>query len=180
MASDVTWTKVKKYFKKDSKIDKWGDPDLISDDLLLRLYDFRDWLGLPIYILHGVKTGGHSASSFHYPRKDKDGKQIGACAVDIVIPDYDESPFDLILTATRFGFTGIGYYPHWKYKGITTGGLHVDTRPLKWDKDDTLNYSHSRWLGVKIAGKQQYIEMDFQNLLNYTEEYAESGDEKLH
>lgn len=180
MASDATWKKVNKYFKKDSKIDKWGDVDLISDEHLLRLYDFRDWLGLPIYVLHGVKTSGHSTSSFHYSKIDKSGKQIGACATDIMIPDYDESPFDLILTATRFGFTGIGYYPHWQYNGTICGGLHLDSRPLKWDSDQTLNYSHSRWLGVMVNDKQKYVELDFHNLLEHTGDYAEGYETKLH
>lgn len=180
MASDETWEKVKRYFKKDSRIDNWGDVDLISDEHLLRLYDFRDWLGLPIYVTHAVKSGGHSAGSFHYPRTDKNGKQIGACATDIIIPDYDESAFDLILDATRFGFTGIGYYPHWTWKGETVGGLHLDSRPLKWDSDDTLNYAHSRWLGVVVKGKQRYIELTFQNILDHIEGKPNLEGLKLH
>lgn len=160
MARKETWDQLR-YFKFNSKTDRWGSPEDISDNLLLRLDDFRDWLGVPIYVTSGVKKDGHSKRSYHY-------KENGACAVDIVIPNYMESDFDLILDATRFGFTGIGFYPHWKWDGQTVGGLHLDMRPLKWDSDDTLNYSNSRWMGVMVDGKQEYIELDFQNVMDYS------------
>lgn len=160
MASKETWDKVKKYFRPDSKIDNWGDAKKISDEVVLRLYDFRVWLNIPIYVTAGVATSGHSKNSFHY-------EVMGACAVDVVIPDYEHSPFDLVLDATRFGFHGIGYYPHWQFHGKTTGGLHLDTRPLKWDLDGSVNYSHSRWMGVLQGQKQEYIALTFQNLLTY-------------
>jgi len=161
MAKIETWKKLR-YFKPDSKIDQWGDASAISDDLLLRLDDFRHWLGVPIFIASGVKAGGHAQRSYHY-------KINGACAVDIVIPGYMETAVDLVLDATRFGFTGIGYYPHWKYNGKVCGGLHLDTRPMKWDSDDTKNYSHSRWMGVLVGGKQTYIELDYENLCEHAE-----------
>lgn len=164
MASDKTWSRLR-YFKKDSKVDKWGDPRLINDNLLFRLDDFRHWLGVPIFVTSGVRVNG-SANSYHSPSK-------GACAVDIVIPHYMETAIDMILDATRFGFTGIGYYPHWRYDGKRVGGLHLDMRPLKWDDDDTKNYSHSRWMGVMIGDKQSYIEMDFQNIVDH---YPEDDD----
>lgn len=180
MASDETWNKLR-YFKKDSKVDQWGDTSAISDTHLLRLDDFRHWLGVPVYVLHGVKTRGHSPSSFHYRKTDKNGKEIGACATDIIIPDYDKTPFDLVLDATRFGFTGIGYYPHWSFRGKRTGGLHVDSRPLKWDNDGTLNYSHSRWLGVlNQEGKQEYIALDFHNLVKYSNYGSSENDLTKH
>ena len=159
MASDETWSKLK-FFKKDSNVDIWGDTNAINDTLLQRLDDFRGWLGVPIFVTAGVKGTGHATKSFHYATN-------GACAVDVIIPDYMESPFDLIMDATRFGFTGIGYYPHWRWKGEMAGGLHLDTRPLRWDADGTNNYSHSRWMGVLVDGKQTYIELDFQNMLKY-------------
>lgn len=59
MASKDAWKKLR-YFKPDSQIDKWGSPDLISEDLLYRLDDFRHWLGIPIIVTHGVKTTGHA------------------------------------------------------------------------------------------------------------------------
>lgn len=168
MASDRTWKKVSKYFKKNSKIDKWGDVDKISDEFLLALFDFRVYLGCPVYVTSGAKRRGHSKGSWHKSRKTPRGKEVGFCAGDIRVPDYQLTPFDLVMDATRF-FSGVGYYPHWRWKGEITGGLHVDRRPLKWDKDKTLNYSHSRWLGILNAeGKQEYIAMTWHNLVKYT------------
>lgn len=166
MASDSTWKKLR-YFKKDSKTDNWGDVKLIQDEHLLRLDDFRHFLGTPVIVTAGVKTVGHEKNSFHYPRKDKSGKLIGACATDIIVPEYGESPFDLVMDALRFGFTGVGYYPHWRYNGEVVGGLHLDSRPLVWDADETLNYSHSRWMGVMLNEKQEYVELSFHNMLKY-------------
>ena len=100
----------------------------------------------------------------------------GACAVDIVVPDYMETPFDLVMDATRFGFNGIGYYPHWKWKGEIVGGLHLDTRPLKEESDDTLNYSQSRWMGIlSPENKQVYIELSFKNMLDYAMSQSDVG-----
>lgn len=168
MASKETWKKVAPYFKPDSKIDNWGDPDAIDDTHLLRLYDFRVWIDCPIYVTAGVKNSGHSKNSYHYPR-ESEGKKV-AFATDIIIPDYDATAYDLVLDATRFGFTGIGYYPHWKFKGEVVGGLHLDSRPLKWDKDHTINYAHSRWMGVPLGGKQSYIALNWHNMLAYSNE----------
>jgi len=160
LATQSDWQKLR-YFKPNSKIDQWGDPSAISPYLLFRLDDFRHYLGTPIVVTRGVAVSGHATRSFHY-------KENGSCAVDVIIPGYDKSPYDLIIDATRFGFTGIGLYMHWKYKGEITGGLHLDTRPLKWEKDETLNFKHSRWLGVLDAsGKQVYKELSFVNIMKY-------------
>lgn len=149
MASDETWGKLR-YFKKDSPTDKWGDPSRISDKHLLALDDFRHYIGVPIVVTSGVSTSGHSTNSYHYP-------QNGACATDIIIPKYKRSPFDLILDATKFGFNGIGYYPHWQLGGVVYGGLHLDSRPFK----------AARWMGVPLNGKQVYIDLTYENLLKY-------------
>ena len=172
MASEKTWEQVRAYFRPDSKYDRWGDPKLISDEHLQRLYDFRHYIGTPIYVTAGVKLKGHSEKSFHGPRLNDKGEQIGYCATDIVIPDYDHSHFDLVLDATRFGFRGIGYYPHWSFNDTRCGGLHLDSRPLRWDKNFSVNYKHSRWMGVMRFDKnnkpyQEYIELDFPNMLTF-------------
>lgn len=156
MAKAETWQKLQ-YFKKE---ENWGDADAISDDLLLTLDDFRRYVGCRIIITAGVATSGHSGKSFHY-------RDQGACAVDCVLPEYPRSQVDLILDASRFGFTGIGYYPHWTYQGKTVGGLHLDVRPLKWDADFTLNYQHSRWLGIIDDGKLKYLALTYDNLQKY-------------
>jgi len=158
MASESEWKKLR-YFKKESR-DKWGDVDAISAEHLFRLDDFRHYLGVPVYVTAGVSIGGHSKKSFHY-------RGNGACATDIVIPDYEGNFIDLILAAERFGFTGIGFYPHWKYNGRKVGGLHLDSRPLKWDKDFTYNYREARWMGILRNGSQVYIPLTYSNLLKY-------------
>lgn len=161
MATQDTWNKLR-YFKRDSKFDRWGDSDAINDEHLLRLDDLRHYLGTPIYVNHAVKTMGHSEKSYHYVHN-------GACATDIVIPSYSKDVFQLLLDVTRFGFTGIGYYPHWMFKGVRVGGLHLDSRPLRVGADETIEYSHSRWMGVMIEGLQQYIALTTENLLMYSD-----------
>lgn len=164
MASNRTWELVKPFFKKDSKLDNWGDPDAIDDLHLLRLFDFRTYINCPIFVTSGIRMPGTGEKSYHVPRKMPSGKEVGF-ATDVVIPHYDDSTFDLILDATRF-FNGVGYYPHWRWKGQVVGGLHLDSRPLGYDKDGTLNYREARWMGVLRAdGKQDYIPMTFENIM---------------
>lgn len=152
MAKVDTWKQLR-YFKP-AGVDQWGNPGAIDDGLLLRLDEFRHWLGVPIYVLHGVKENGHAKRSYHY-------KENGACAVDVIIPDYLNNPIDLVLDASRFGFTGIGYYPDWKYRGEPVGGLHLDTRPVH-------DYKHARWMGVQDErGKQHYVALDFENMVKF-------------
>lgn len=157
MANDETWAKVRKYFRPNSPTDNWGDPTAIDDELLLVLYDFRVWIGLPIYILQG--TGGiHSDDSYHYIKN-------GACALDVAIPDYHKPPVDLLLDVFRFDFRGVGYYPDWKMgDGRQAKGLHLDRRPLKTEADQTLDYRENRWLGVKEEHGQVYLPLTYEQL----------------
>ena len=65
-------------------------------------------------------------------------------------------------------------HPHWRYDGQIVGGLHLDSRPLKWDKDETKNYKHSRWMGIlNEKGKQVYTGLNFHNIIKYSN-YAEN------
>lgn len=157
-----------RYFSKDSKIDQWGDVRFLDGKHLLKLDDFRHYIGVPVYVTSSVRRSNGS-KSYHNPGKHKNGRIIKACATDIIIPEYDKSPYDLVLDATRFGFTGIGYYPHWRWDGEIVGGLHVDSRPLKWEADETINYKHSRWMGVLAEdNSQRYISLTFENMLKYS------------
>lgn len=160
MASSETWLKLK-HFRPDSKIDKWGDPDAICDELLMALDDFRVYIGRAIYVTSGVANTGHSKKSYHY-------REQGACAVDVIIPDYTGGPVNLILDATRFGFRGIGWYPEWRWANKIVGGLHLDMRPLRWDQDQTINYMHSRWM--RVDGN--YIPMSHENIMKYGGNYG--------
>lgn len=165
MATAETWKKLR-YFKPGG-IDNFGDTDAIQDDLLLRLDDFRHYLGVPMYITSGVRPDSDGKRSYHT-------RGMGACAVDVMMPECLLHPIDLIFTAMRFGFTGIGYYPDWEWKGIKCGGLHLDTRPLGIDADGTKNYGHSLWMGIKVQAKgsdgslntsQRYIALSYANLI---------------
>lgn len=181
MASKDTWSKAK-YFRPTNTRDQWGDADAIADDLILKLDDFRRDVGSPIYILRGVATTGHTDGSYHYPQLNEQGEVTRApCAVDLVVPGYQLTPFDLVTQASRFGFTGIGYYPHWRWNGQRVGGLHLDTRPLKLESDGTMNYRHNRWMGVlNSENKQEYIALTFHNLWKHTKELHNDGNNRLH
>ena len=178
-ADEQIWEKLR-YFRPENTRDNWGAPYEIDASHLLRLDDFRHFLGCPIYVTHGVKTSGHSRQSYHYGIKNSDGTwRVRPCATDIIIPAYEKTPFDLILDAQRFGFTGIGYYPYWRYDGKKVGGLHLDSRPLKWDADETLNYKHNRWMGIPAGDKQVYIPLTFHNMWKHTQETENDGTNRL-
>lgn len=160
MAKRETWEKVKAHFRPDSPVDQWGNPDAISDELVLILFDFRRFVRVPIYVICGTQ-GAHSSKSYHYIDN-------GACAVDVAIPEWKGTPLDLYLAAERFNFTGLGFYPDWTWKGVKANGLHLDTRPLKWDDDLTLNYTQNRWLAYNDEnGKQQYTTLSEHSLRKY-------------
>ena len=182
MASDATWHIVQEFFKPIGSSDRWGDADAISDITVLRLYDFRRSIGHPVHVLGAVKSEGHTERSEHYPEWDAEGTLIKTpTAVDIVVPDYQGSAFDFVLHASRFGFTGLGYYPHWKFNGKVTGGLHLDSRELKIEEDGSIDYRHNRWMGVPGPnGTQVYVELSFSNLMDYCEYEVEIVEDGIH
>jgi len=175
MASPDTWRKLR-YFKPNSLTDNWGDSRAICDDLLLRLDDFRHFIGSPIIVTSGVRN---SKSGSYHGSMIVDGFETGKCAVDIIVPSYEQSPFDLVLDATRFQFHGLGFYPHWQRNGEVTGGLHLDCRLIQFDNDDTLDYKSSRWMGVMDQGKQIYVPLTFENMIKYSM-YGEDLDSSVH
>jgi len=127
--------------------ENWGNPLLINEDLIYKLDGFRKELGVPIIITCGTQ-GKHKAGSFHYTGD----------AVDFVISDsciYD--PLDIAFLALRFGFSGIGYYPHWKLNGKEVGGWHLDLTTKR----------KAMWLGVMVKGEQEYRNFSGTNLIKY-------------
>lgn len=138
------WEKLK-YFKYDSKVDNWGDPDKMNWALLTKLDAFREYIGSPVIVTSG--TGGkHIANSQHYKGN----------AVDIVVPYYSPNLIELYLASERFNFNGIGVYPDWEYNGEETGGLHLDMRPFK---------ECGRWVGYKNAKRETvYFALTYKKL----------------
>lgn len=127
-----------KHFKPDSS-DVWGDPSKMSRDLLVKLDDLRDHLGSPLKVTSGfrIKEGSQHANGF---------------AVDVIAPTLEWNLHDFYLQAERFGFNGIGVYPHWKINGKVIGGLHLDIR----------TGTSARWMGVMVKrivdGNEKYVQ----------------------
>jgi len=145
---------VLKHFKKYNTSDVWGDPSKLDAELLMKLDDLREFIGMPIHILSGYREGD--------PREHGKGT-----AADFVCPGV--SLMDLYLACERFAFRGLGVYPHWSYDGIVTGGCHADTRDLgtRIGTHHT-NYKGSRWLAYKDKdGVQKYTTLDLANLRRY-------------
>lgn len=108
--------------------ENWGDPDMVDPSIVLESCEFRKCLDRRLYIspVEGAvyATGGHSGQSWH---KVIAGRNDRAMAMDV----FPECPLEYAwVTALRFGFGGIGCYPHFRYpsKGII-GMLHLDMRP---------------------------------------------------
>jgi hypothetical protein len=150
-----------KHFKKDSKIDKWGDPSKMDAFLLMFLDDFREALGTPLIVTSGYRKG--------------DAAQHGlGKAVDVVAPKWEGSLFDLYLMSERFGFSGIGLYRDWFYEGKKIGGLHLDTRMIIGS--NLTECVAARWFCVRPGAdkltdigeimkiKQVYCKLDLDNL----------------
>jgi uncharacterized protein YcbK (DUF882 family) len=143
------WTGIK-FFHPDSKVDTWGDTHKITRPLLEELDAFRAFVGVPIIVTSGYREKKRNEQS--------DSQHAYGQAADIVAPDYKGPLFDLYLAASRFGFKGIGLYPHWFYRTVDNviGGLHLDVRKSTY---------RAQWLCYKDdKGKQQYTTLDHATL----------------
>lgn len=157
----IRWQDLK-YFKKDSKVDKWGDPDKIDSFLLMFLDEFREAIKTPLIVTSAYRKG------------DPGTHGLGR-AVDIVAPKWEGSLFDLYLMAERFGFAGIGVYRDWLYDGKKIGGLHVDTRIIlgAYNSEQLMG---ARWFCIRPGAdkltdiseilkiKQVYLKLDVDTL----------------
>lgn len=147
---DEDWKKIKHFKKKEN----WGDPEKISKKLVEALDRLADQTGQKIIITCGTQ-GRHSDNSQHY---------LGRAA-DCVFPDINSliELYDIYENARKIeDFKGIGLYPHWKYKGKTIGGLHLDVRRKE------SNSLISTWMSVLDSkGKQIYIALIEENLQKY-------------
>ena len=110
----IRWFKPREFYYHGSligaeKIEYW---------LVKRLDEWREEIGLPVYIHNGWgPRGSHDAkNSYHY---------IGL-AVDCHIPGKNiQQQYEL--AKLRFNDGGIGVYPNWQ----PNGGLHVDLGPKR-------------------------------------------------
>jgi len=134
------------HFKPNSTIDNWGDPAKMDTRLLVCIDGLREFLGYPLYVTSGYRIGDALTH----------GKGL---AVDLMSPEYTsiKSLMDLYLGAERFGFTGIGVYPDWKWEGVTYGGIHVDFRFT----------DAARWMGVMKGMRQTYVGLNRELLKAY-------------
>lgn len=103
-----------KYFQRH---ENWGDPDMMDLGLLEELEEFRYTIGYPIIVSCGTQ-GKHAPKSLHYTGE----------AADIIVDCEREKLPDIFLIANKFGFNGIGLYPHWRIGERVYGGLHLDVR----------------------------------------------------
>jgi hypothetical protein len=132
---------------------EFSDPDKMVLEFVLELDAWRDYLGSEVLITAST-DGEHVDGSYHY---------LGL-AVDIMcLVPGTRTLLDFYFSASRFGFTGIGLYPDWRYNNkvgqIVKGGLHLDLRPLKPREKRAL------WMGVKLNGTQTYLPLTEANLL---------------
>jgi uncharacterized protein YcbK (DUF882 family) len=128
-----------KHFSRD---EAWGDPDRMSERLLLELEALRTRIGVGMHIVCGTQ-GAHTANSEHYRGR----------AVDFVVPDWRSHWLQLFFEISRFDFTGIGYYPTGRYNGKKIGSWHVDVRPCPAGEPRAL------WIGLHNS---VYTEISYQ------------------
>ena len=106
------WAKYKN-FPRDSKVDNWGNPDMIDEFLVMNLQVLRDYIGMPSYVNRGYDL-----------KCSKDSQHQYGIAADCSCSTM--SLFDFYTAASRFpAFRGIGVCPDWN-----TPGLHLDVRLL--------------------------------------------------
>ena len=139
----MTWYQVQKKWRLVKAL-RWFEPEewrgqwgLLDPALLLALDDFRDRIGRPVVIspdpgaLFRIRPEEAEGNSQHFFGR----------AADVMLPggglDHNH-----VTAALAAGFTGIGFYPHWK----PWPGLHLDVRPGK----------PATWSGLNPDGSGQY------------------------
>ena len=139
--TEKDWAKLHWFNKKEN----WGDPDKMSPVLLNEMDAFRFHTGKKIYVSYGTQ-GVHEKNSTHYY----------GLAADIIFPEVAPKDLpDMFIAASRFNFTGIGLYPHWKLNGTILGGLHLDHRRGR---------QKQYWIGLPDG---TYVNLNFENIKKY-------------
>lgn len=138
-------------YKHFSEQEAWGDSSRMSHALLKELDLYREFVRTKITVLCGTQ-GEHARFSKH-PKGE---------AVDITFLERGDTPlFELFLAAFRFGFTGVGIYPHWKCEGKLVGGLHLERTEGETPR--------KMWLAVRPnpEDSQVYLPVSRKNLRLY-------------
>lgn len=98
--------------------ERWGNPDKMDRDFLVKLDGFRHAVGLSFQVLEGYATTGHAPKSLHYEGRAVDGRFLR----DGKAVEMDE----LVYLSFLSPFTGIGLYS-W---GASGPFVHFDDRTL--------------------------------------------------
>lgn len=126
----IAWDKIE-HFTRDEFQDPLYGPksgDLIDGALLVLLVRLRYETGWPMVIHWAVGgavdiDGAHGHANLSYHLRD-----MGCKAVDFHF--VTSAPVRLqYYEVARVGFSGLGFYPEWKWNGVITPGWHVDFRP---------------------------------------------------
>lgn len=148
MATGNIWERLR-YFNRS---ENWGVPSKISSQLLLKLDQTRHFLNTPMHVNRGFD-----------PSAAKTSTHLEGKAVDLVLPECRRHPVDILIAIERFDYGGIGYYPHWEFRGEMIGGWHLDVRVRE------KHTASARWMGVydKDQGRQIYVALSYKNLVKY-------------
>jgi len=126
--------------------ENWGNASLMDETFLRMLDGFRGGLGGPVVISRGTQ-GNHVSGSAHYRGE----------AADVILLSCTRF-LEVIFLAGKHGFTGIGYYPHWKHNNKVVGGWHFDNSTER----------SAMWLGILDEdGMQKYHPMTTVNLYKF-------------
>lgn len=145
------WQRIR-YF---SDRDNWGTPSLMDFDFVHTLDTYRAFHGFPMIVTSGTQ-GKHEEHSLHYS-----GFAGDFIFITLSLPQL----FDRFIDASRFGFSEIGIYPHWKYNGRTTGGIHLGkARTVEGNEVPRKKI----WLRVPGAeGKDEQLAVTVENLARW-------------
>lgn len=129
----IPWDRVKHFSRDEFQDPQYGPEsgDLIDGVLLEMLVRLRHGTGWPMMIHWAVGGAvdvdgahGHGDRSYHL-------KERGCKAVDFHFASRAPARLQYYEVA-RSGFSGLGFYPDWKWNGVVTPGFHVDLRPKEW------------------------------------------------
>ncbi len=102
---------------------------LMASDLLVKLDVWRHMIGRKVRVSpHPRAIGRKDGDSQSTHNIEFWGKVLGIDVIPEYVKDQDDA-WELYDIAFRVGFTGIGFYPHWRDEnGDYVSGYHLDVR----------------------------------------------------